>query len=78
MLAQAKSKISFRVSATIVEIGLRLAIGATEWDVQLQFLAKAIVLSVIGGVVGLLLGFGSSYAVEVSLNFLPSSPPQYF
>lgn len=51
------------------EIGLRLAIGATEWDVQFQFLAEAIVLSLIGGVVGLLLGFGSSYAVESLFEF---------
>jgi putative ABC transport system permease protein len=51
------------------EIGLRLAVGATEWDVQFQFLAEAIVLSLIGGVVGLLLGFGSSYAVESLFEF---------
>ena len=51
------------------EIGLRLAIGATEWDVQFQFLAEAIVLSLIGGVAGLLLGFGSSYAVENLFEF---------
>ncbi len=51
------------------EIGLRLAVGATEWDVQFQFLAEAIVLSLIGGILGLLLGFGSSYAVESIFEF---------
>ncbi|SRR5581483_4860703 len=42
------------------EIGLRLAVGATEWDVQLQFLGEAIALGLIGGVLGLLTGFFSS------------------
>ncbi len=51
------------------EIGLRLAVGATDWDVQFQFLAEAVVLSMIGGVAGLLLGFGSSYAVESLFEF---------
>jgi len=46
------------------EIGLRLAVGATEGDVQLQFLSEAITLSVLGGAFGLLAGFLSSIAVE--------------
>jgi putative ABC transport system permease protein len=46
------------------EIGVRLAVGATEWDVQLQFLSEAIVLSVLGGLLGLLAGFLSSALVE--------------
>src|SRR6202171_369407 len=36
------------------EIGVRLAVGATEGDVQLQFLSEATALSVLGGVFGLL------------------------
>jgi putative ABC transport system permease protein len=46
------------------EIGVRLAVGATEWDVQLQFLSEAIVLSLLGGLLGLLTGFLSSALVE--------------
>ena len=46
------------------EIGVRLAVGATEWDVQLQFLSEAIVLSLLGGLLGLLAGFLSSALVE--------------
>jgi putative ABC transport system permease protein len=46
------------------EIGIRLAVGATEWDVQLQFLSEAIVLSLVGGLLGLLAGVGSSTLVE--------------
>jgi putative ABC transport system permease protein len=38
------------------EIGIRLAIGATEEDVQRQFLVEAVVLSMFGGLIGILLG----------------------
>ena len=38
------------------EIGVRMAVGATEQDVQLQFLSEALVLSLLGGSVGVLLG----------------------
>jgi ABC-type antimicrobial peptide transport system permease subunit len=46
------------------EIGVRLAVGATEWDVQLQFLSEAIVLGLLGGVFGWLTGYLSSILVE--------------
>src|SRR5438309_7890307 len=46
------------------EIGLRLAVGARESDVQLQFLSEAIVLSVLGGLLGLLAGLVSSARSE--------------
>jgi putative ABC transport system permease protein len=38
------------------EIGLRLAVGATERDVLAQFLSEAVTLSVLGGLAGVLLG----------------------
>ena len=46
------------------EIGLRLAIGALEREVLMQFLIEAVVLSALGGVVGMVLAFGASIGVS--------------
>ena len=40
------------------EIGIRLSIGARERDILVQFLVEAVVLSLIGGVLGMMLGSG--------------------
>jgi len=46
------------------EIGIRLAVGAHGRDVLTQFLVEAIILSVMGGVLGVLLGIGASKLVS--------------
>ncbi len=43
------------------EIGLRMALGARPADVLLQFLFEAVILSLMGGLVGVLIGVGGSY-----------------
>jgi putative ABC transport system permease protein len=50
------------------EIGLRKALGATEKDIVLQFLTEAVMLTLIGGVVGLLIGAVFSYAAAVIIT----------
>jgi putative ABC transport system permease protein len=45
------------------EIGIRMAIGATDTDVQSQFLTEAVVLSCMGGLVGILFGIGVSTVI---------------
>src|SRR6202030_3605586 len=47
------------------EIGLRMAIGARGRDVLMQFLVEAVVLSLLGGSIGIVLGFGLSQAVTL-------------
>ena len=45
------------------EIGIRIAIGATESDVLRQFLSESVVLSLAGGVAGILFGVGSAITI---------------
>nr|MCH9740914.1 FtsX-like permease family protein [Campylobacterota bacterium] len=50
------------------EIGIRLAIGALEREVLLQFLVEAVVLSSLGGVVGIILGIFIAWGVTVMFH----------
>jgi putative ABC transport system permease protein len=45
------------------EIGIRMAVGAKTWDIRLQFMIEALTLSMIGGVVGIIVGFSGSKLV---------------
>lgn len=58
------------------EIGVRMSIGATEGDVQLQFLGEAVVLSLFGGVIGVLLGIAGSMLIGQMLEWPMSISPQ--
>jgi len=45
------------------EIGLRMAVGARGKDILMQFLVEAVTLSLIGGLIGVLIGVGGSFLV---------------
>src|ERR1700761_3152470 len=51
------------------EIGLRMSIGARGKDILLQFLMEAILISITGGVIGVLLGFLSTQIVTLTLGW---------
>jgi putative ABC transport system permease protein len=51
------------------EIGLRMAVGATPADVLAQFLVEAVVLALIGGVLGTLLGIGIAAALAYVIGW---------
>ena len=51
------------------EVGLRMAVGATEQDVQKQFLVEALTLSLFGGILGVVFGIGASAGVSQVLRW---------
>ena len=51
------------------EIGVRVAVGATEEAIQLQFLGEAVMLSLVGGALGVLFGIVGSYLVGQTLHW---------
>jgi len=59
------------------EIGLRMAIGGKGFDILLQFLTESILLSITGGIIGILLGIGASKIIGSAMSWpivvLPSS-----
>jgi putative ABC transport system permease protein len=62
------------VTSRIREIGIRKAIGATNREIRFQFLAEAIVISVTGGIAGIVAGLAIPYSVRFFTDFrLPIS-----
>jgi putative ABC transport system permease protein len=52
------------VTSRIHEIGIRKSIGATNTEIRLQFLSEAILISLVGGVVGVLIGLALPFSVR--------------
>lgn len=51
------------------EIGLRMSIGAKGWDILAQFLIEATLISITGGLLGVILGVAASYIVKAVLSY---------
>ena len=58
------------------EIGLRMAVGGKGSDILMQFLIEAILISITGGVLGVILGLSSTYFIETFLQW-PTSVALY-
>lgn len=51
------------------EVGLRKAIGAKAFDILLQFLAESVVISGLGGLLGIIIGWGASKLISTSVGW---------
>jgi len=58
------------VSSRIREIGIRKALGATNREIRFQFLAEAVLISLVGGTIGIIIGL----ALPFSVRFLTEYP----
>ena len=58
------------VTERTTEIGLRKALGAEPGQIQMQFLIEAIILSLLGGVIGVIVGLTVSFAICVNTDIL--------
>lgn len=57
------------VNARIREIGIRKAVGATKAEIRAQFLAEAVLISLIGGFIGIVIGMALPISVRVLTNY---------
>ncbi|HET6200133.1 MAG: ABC transporter permease [Candidatus Acidiferrales bacterium] len=57
------------------EIGVRMAVGATERDIQMQFLIEAMIVSLLGGIFGVVFGVFASHLLATTLEWTMQIPP---
>ncbi len=57
------------------EIGIRKALGATKGNIRLQFLIEAVILSIFGGMIGVILGYLAAVMVGANMDVTPAFSP---
>ncbi len=57
------------------EIGIRKSLGATKGNIRLQFLIEAVILSIFGGIIGVLLGYLAAIMVGANMDVTPAFSP---
>jgi putative ABC transport system permease protein len=57
------------------EIGIRKSLGATNGNILFQFLAEAMILTVIGGIIGIAFGYAGSFLISLAVNITPEMSP---
>ena len=58
------------------EIGIRKAVGATRVNILIQFLTESVIISTIGGIIGLIFGYGGGHLLSRVLSLNAQIPPQ--
>jgi putative ABC transport system permease protein len=58
------------VSQRIREVGLRKAVGAKSYDVEIQFLVESVFISSLGGTFGIILGITVSFLISIVARFI--------
>jgi putative ABC transport system permease protein len=61
------------VTERTAEIGVRKAIGARRSDIRVQFLLEAVVVTLLGGIIGILLGAIFALAIRLTLPAVPAA-----
>ncbi len=51
------------------EIGIRMAVGAKTWDIRIQFIIEALTLSMMGGIMGIIIGSGGSVILSTIFEY---------
>ncbi|AJA47606.1 macrolide export ATP-binding/permease protein MacB [Clostridium pasteurianum DSM 525 = ATCC 6013] len=57
------------------EIGIRKAIGATTKNIMLQFLTESVIISIIGGIIGMIIGIGGAELAGMAVDVTPVVSP---
>ena len=63
------------VTERIREVGLRKAVGAKTKDILTQFLIEAVLLTFLGGIIGVLFGYGGALLIGLFINTTPILNP---